>query len=94
MESQVICFVCYLKARNPKELAKHVREYHKGIKLLKCPCNKTFDRKQNFEDHCNSKHFLLKKFKCEKGCNKEFITTSARFAHYRKSHLPSLIKKD
>jgi uncharacterized C2H2 Zn-finger protein len=87
-----ICFVCKQKAKNSKKLDAHIRESHKGVKLYKCPCNKTFDRRQFYIDHVNSKHFVTKMFNCEKGCTKEFLTHSSRLHHYRTVHKDSFIK--
>ena len=92
-ENELVCFVCNCKARNLKLLDKHIKENHKGVKMYKCPCDRTFDRKQNYFDHLNSKHYLIRKFACEKGCQKEFLTKSARLTHYRNSHKEAGVQK-
>lgn len=90
---EYICFICKQKARNLKILDTHIKQSHKGVKLYLCPCNKSFDRKQVYKDHMNSKHFMLRVYNCERGCSKEFLSHNARTMHYRKKHRDSYISQ-
>ena len=80
------CFVCDQYAKTQVLLENHVKNSHKGVFLFSCICSNVFMRKQDYEDHFNSKHLMKKCLKCEEGCDKEFYTTSARRAHYRRFH--------
>ena len=87
-----VCFICNQIAKSLKKLDKHIRESHKGVKILSCLCGKTFDKKRNYNEHVNSQHFVTKIFSCEKGCSKEFLTNSSRLHHYRIVHKDSYVK--
>ena len=82
------------QTKNEKKLEKHIKIEHKGVNLYSCSCNKGFTRKENYEEHLNAKHLFKNIFKCEKGCDKDFKTSSARRFHYRTVHKDHIYKCD
>lgn len=82
----LVCFVCHQKAKTVALLQKHIRNEHKGVDIFACPCDRGFSKKQVYEDHLNCKHVLKITYPCERGCVKDFLTSSARRAHYLRCH--------
>ncbi|OMJ82118.1 hypothetical protein SteCoe_17284 [Stentor coeruleus] len=88
----LVCFICHQKAKTVALLQRHIRNEHKGVDIYACPCDKGFSRKQVYEDHLNCKHVLKITYPCERGCQKDFLTSSARRAHYLRCHSGYILK--
>ena len=85
-KDKFVCFVCNQIAKSAKQLEIHIKHEHKGVDVYLCSCDRSFLKKETFEDHVNCKHLRIESFRCEKGCDEEFNTRSTRRAHHLKMH--------